>query len=243
MAMKPAHALFLFSAVMGAAQAQMIGRDPDFQAGKIIQTVAPEFPFTLYQVYNHGGTAQLVINIDAEGKLKDWLIVGYTAPKFADLALTAVKQWRFEPARWRGDAVPSCTTLTFTFAVKGVVISVVGNENLPSYFSTLFDPGNSRRLYSLRELDHIPIPIHADAPLYPKSLADQGVAGEVVVGFYIDEQGAVRLPFVISWRQNSVANLAIDAVQRWKFEPPTHAGRPVMAYVQQVFEFGPSAGH
>ena len=50
------------------------------------------------------------------------------------------------------------------------------------------------------------------------------------------------MPFLVTWPENNLANYAIDAVQHWKFEPPTHGGRPVMAYVRQVFRFGLKAG-
>lgn len=236
--MKLAHALFLSLAAAGPALAQAPAREPEMQSARIIQTVTPDFPAQLYAVYSHGGAAGLVIALDADGKLKDWLVISYSAPKFADLALAAVKQWKFEPARWRGEPVPVCITLNFTFKVKGVVVSSIGSDSVERFRLAMFTEMGSHRLYTLRELDRIPVPVRADSPFYPKALADQGVTGEVVVGFYIDEQGAVRMPFVISWPHNNLADYAIEAVQRWKFEPPTHDGRPVMAYVHQIFRFG-----
>ena len=38
-----------------------------------------------------------------------------------------------------------------------------------------------------------------------------------------------------------VANLAVDAVRQWTFEPPTRNGRPVLVHVRQVFRFNPAA--
>jgi len=236
--MRPLLALFLLFWAAGAALAAAPGRNPDLQSAKIIQTVAPVFPESLYRVYAHGGEARMVINVDERGKLKDSLIVGYTDPKFAELALDAVKQWKFEAARFKGDPVPVCIELAFSFQVSGIVISMSPSEADERFFWSMFNESGAYRLYSLGELDHAPVPVRADSPPYPKSLADEGVKGEVTVGFYIDERGNVRMPRVVAWRENRLANLAVEGVQHWKFQPPLHNGRPVPAYVQQVFRFG-----
>ena len=188
--MKAACAFLLSLALLGLALGQPADREPEMQSAQIIETVTPDFPEWLYRDYVQGGTVTLVINVDEQGKLKDSLVIGCTAREFADLTLAALKEWKFEPARWRGDAVPACLTLTVRFQVKGVVISSIGSDSVDRFRQAMFSEMGARRLYTLRELDRIPVPIRADSPHYPKALADRGVTGEVVVGFYIDEQGA-----------------------------------------------------
>jgi TonB family protein len=63
----------------------------------------------------------------------------------------------------------------------------------------------------------------------------------VVVDFYIDETGAVRMPYVTGRPHTLLANLAVDAVRQWKFEPPTRNGTPVLVHARQVFHFNPMA--
>jgi TonB family protein len=236
--MKAACAFLLALALLRPARAQFPAANDAVQSAKIVQTVTPDFPPSLYAAYSHGGNVRLVINVDAGGHLTDSLVIGSSAPRFAELAVAAVKQWKFEPARWRGEPVPVCITLDFTFQIKGVVVSTIGSDAAGRFMSAMFAEMGSSRLYALRELDHIPIRIRADAPPYPQWLADQGVSGEVDVGFYIDETGTVRLPFVLEWPENNLANFAVEAVRRWKFEPPLHNGHPVTVFVRQEFRFG-----
>jgi TonB family protein len=239
--MKGACVLGLLAAVLGPAAVRPAAAQPAaFQSVRILQTVDPDFPVSLYRIYNHGGTARLALNVDDQGRLKDWLVIGYSAPAFADLALAAVRQWRFEPARWRGEPVPACLTLAFTFTVQKVVISITGNEGMASFLSTALDQMTGRRLYTLDELDRLPAAVRQDAPHYAKALADRGAAGDVEIGFYIDEAGAVRMPFLVSWPEANLANLAMDAVQHWRFEPPRRGGRPVIAYAEEIVRFNPA---
>jgi len=51
------------------------------------------------------GSTRVVISIGADGKLRECLVLGYTQPEFADVAVAALKQWTFIPARWQGEPV------------------------------------------------------------------------------------------------------------------------------------------
>jgi TonB family protein len=238
--MKSLFAFLSFALVCTGALAQGVRNRPDFQGTKIVRAVMPDFPEPLYRLYRNGGEVRIDIAVDMEGKLTEWLAVAYTDRRFADLAIEALKKWEFEPARWEGQPVPVCIPLTFSFEVKGVVLSSTGEEMAEAWLMTHFGGTNAYRPCTLRELDRIPIPVHADAPHYPESLANRGVQGEVTVEFYIDETGAVRMPFVIDLPQADLANLAVLAVRDWKFEPPTCRGRPVLARVRQLFRFTPT---
>ena len=66
----------------------------------------------------------------------------------------------------------------------------------------------------------------------------KGVSGRVKVHFYIDEQGAVRMPAVPADAQPYLATVAIKALREWKFQPPTSRGRPVLVAAAQEFAFG-----
>ena len=83
----------------------------------------PIFPYRLQQLAVGTGEARVAINTDAKGKLVEWLVVAYTQPEFADSAVVAIKQWRYEPARWRGEPVGTTIELIFSYEAKGVVVS------------------------------------------------------------------------------------------------------------------------
>lgn len=236
--MKAPLALLLVACSAGFA-AQPDARPPDLQSVRIFQTVDPVFPESLVPLYRHGGEVGLLIGIGANGELTEWLPLRYTHRLFAESAIEAMKQWRFEPARLRGEAVPVSLELKFIFEVKGVVVSVSPADTVMAHFHDLAG-GRGYAPCTLRELDRIPVPLKTVAPVYPEELAERGITGEVTVHFYIDEQGTVRMPYVSGRPHQILANLAVDSVRQWRFEPPTRRGQPVLVQVRQVFKFSPS---
>lgn len=216
-------------------------RPTEFQSAKVIQTVEPIFPESLVAVSRNGGRARIVLSVTAEGRLNDWLIVSYTRREFAEAAVYALKKWQFEPARLRGEAVPVSIELTFNFEIKGVVVSLTPTDVVDAMMNSMLNGADAYGPCSLRELDRIPIPINAVRPFYPDALADRGVSGDVTVSFYIDEKGAVRMPYIRGQPNFALAELAVEAVRQWKFEPPTHHGQPVLVHAQQLFRFSRAA--
>jgi TonB family protein len=224
----------------GATFAQIMQPQPEWQSLKILQTVDPIFPYRLQEVGVTNGEARVAINTDATGKLLEWLVVGYTRPEFADTAVEAIKQWKFEPARLRGEPAGTTVELLFFYEAKGVVVSTVNPvDSVDALISRIIGEHYVYQPCSLRELDRIPTPVVTVKPQYSSELADKGVKGKVTVDFYIDETGAVRLPAVSVKDDVQLTALALTALRQWKFEPPTRNGRPVLVKASQVFNFGP----
>lgn len=212
---------------------------PVWQSLKIIQTVEPVFPYLLTQQAVTSGEAHVAINTDADGKLKEWLVVGYSRPEFADAVIAAIKEWKFEPARLHGTPVGTTIEIFFYFEARGVVVSTTAIDQLEGFLNF----ASSRFAYrpcTLRELDRIPTPLVTVKPLYSEAQVNKGVRGAVNVDFYITEEGAVRMPSVSPYDNSELTALAIDALRQWKFEPPTRNGKPVLVKASQVFNFGPA---
>lgn len=228
--------LALFAATAACVLAQPAGPLPALQPVKILQTVDPIFPDALLGTHRHGGEVTVLAGIREDGQLADWLPTRYTDPLFAQAAVTALQQWKFEPARDRGEPVPVTVELRFLFEVKGVVVSISAAELLEATFNEITG-GRAYAPCTLRELDRIPVPLHTVSPAYPAQLASRGAVGEVAVYFYIDERGAVRLPYVRNHDHPLLARLAVEAVRQWRFEPPTRHGRPALVQVRQLFRF------
>ena len=90
----------------------------------------------------------------------------------------------------------------------------------------------------LEKLDRAPAPVAGAAPAYPREWADRGIKGRVVMQYYIDETGRVRMPTVVSADSPQLGWAAVAAVQGWRFQPPTRKGVPVLAKADQTFRFG-----
>ncbi len=200
---------------------------------RIIQTTDPTFPWMLSQQGVTEGWARIAITVDSEGKLIDILPVAYTRKQFAEVAMDALRSWRYEPTVLRGEPVGTQTEIAFNFQAVGVVVSFDAER----YLSRMVQERPVYRPRSLPELDRVPVPIEAAAPAYSDVLADKGVVGQAVVEFYIDEAGSVRLPAVVAADFPELGILAVAAVETWKFEPPTSRNEPVLARARQTFQF------
>jgi TonB family protein len=242
----PMKRLSLFAALSGlalfiaAAPAQT--PRPRFEPLRIIdQSNLPLFPHDLIQIGVREGEARVAFSVDAAGKIEDVLPVAYTSPEFAEATVSAVRRWKFAPARFQGEPVSSSTEIRVTFEIQGTtVVSLTPSDSIASWLHSVSKFDRSYRPRLLSELDRIPTPLAAPAPSYPNQLAQQGRSGSVTVMFYIDEKGNVRLPSVRSEDDSELGALAITAVQQWKFEPPTCRRQTVLVRATQVFNFRPA---
>lgn len=192
-------------------------------------------PMMLYNAIYYG-EARVVISVDENGKLTDCLVTGYTNEAFAEAAVGALKRWNYESARANGRARASRADVLFIFRDRGVIV-----QNLPGALEQhrIFGALQDRYTFKpckLGELDRIPNPIHVVPPV----AARYSGSHSVMVEFYIDDEGKVRMPAVARESADDVyAAAAVSAVEQWRFEPPLRKGRPVLVYAQQEFNFLP----
>jgi len=228
----------LFSLIVLVASVAGAVEKPAVQSGnrfKIIQTTPPIYPIRMLNNGISSGAARVVLHIDTEGKLADSLVVAYTRRAFADEIMRVIKKWRFEPAYDNGEAIETVLELTFNFEVNGVLL--VQRFGIDTSITEL-DHGYEYQACSLKKLDRIPTPVSIVSPTYPKEWVDQGIVGKVIVDFYIDETGKVRFPAAPVGSNPRLAGVAVAAVSKWQFAPPTRKGQPVLVHAQQIFTFG-----
>ena len=224
---------FLSSPRLPAAEAPN-----SLQSLRLIESDLPPFPHDLVQIGVREGEVRLAFSVDANGRVEDCLAVYYTHPDFARVCLNALRRWKFEPARFRGQPIAAASEVTVTFEVEGtVVVSLTPSETIAARIHSLVSDHDVYRPCTLKELDRIPTPLAAPAPSFPAQLLGTAGVRHVTVAFYIDEEGKVRLPSVSETADADLAAYAIDAMRNWKFEPPTRRGRPVLVRATQQFNF------
>jgi TonB family protein len=185
----------------------------------------------------------LLIAVDSKGKLTDLLPVFYTDPLFAETALYAVHKWTFEPARLGGRPVNATKEITFNFERRGpVVVSQNVGQFADLQFRRAFPDSTTYRAYTLSQLDGKLSPVRQANPHYTQALVARGARGTVTLAYYVDEKGRVRMPVTVNDPDPELADLAVDAVRQWQFEPPIRNGRPVLVRVCQSIRFGSPVG-
>lgn len=225
----------LIALAMPLTASVLCGALGDRQSVHIYQRSEPIFPRAALEAGLNEGEVRVALSIDPRGQLEEWLVVGYTHPSFGDAAVSALKQWTFDPMRLNGEAMGAQIDINFYFRATGVVVSVNVNSEVERLFAKM--GLNASWPCTMKELDSIPTPINAVAPPYPEDLRKHGISGEVVVEFYIDKDGNVRMPAVTSADHLELGILAAGTVRDWKFEPPTCGGRRVLVKARQVFNF------
>jgi TonB family protein len=206
---------------------------------KIIEKYNPAFPPRLLQEGIVRGEAQIIFLVDSTGKLGDYLVTAYTHKDFADVALAAIKTWKFAPSQIKGKPIGTVVDMRFIFEMNGVVTIdrkpgvILASEQWETEGRFAFQPCPAKQLDRPLQM------VHVVKPVYPKELGDQGVVGKVLVEFYIDETGKTRMPTASRTSNETLAMIAIAAVDQWQFEPPTRQGKPVIVCANQEFSFVP----
>jgi TonB family protein len=205
---------------------------------RIEQTVEPRFPHALSLSTITEGEARVVVNIDADGKLVDCLVTGYTDKSFADEAVNVLKQWRYVAPTENGQPFGIRTELRFEFEAKGRVVSLTAIETPEILLKQMgIGPRFIAAVYGLQDLDKPVAPINPTSPLYPAQPDAETQRHSVVVDFFVDESGQPRMPVVVNSSHDHFSHAAVDALNSWRFTAPTRGGRPVSVRVRQEFIF------
>ena len=110
--MKTGIGLMIFLLLFGITlSAKEPGHATDFQPPQIISTVEPSYPPNVIA----GGTVVLKVTVSSNGKIGDVNVL-QEAKGFTQLAIEAVKKWRFEPAKLNGKPVAASIPVAFSFS-------------------------------------------------------------------------------------------------------------------------------
>ena len=203
---------------------------------RVVQTVEARFPDALAQRGIYEGAAKVVLLVDSEGRLADWLLTSYSHPLIAREATEALRQWRFEPARRGGEPVDVRTEMRFAFSATGMILSLSPVDFAEKFERTGPDQA-VERLCRPSELDQPITPERTVAPLWPSDWKTPLSEGRVTLDFYIDDEGRPRMPAVVQTDDDVLNFPAVEALSHWRFVPPTRRGEPVMVRATQVFRF------
>lgn len=223
-------AALVFSPLALCAKSDVWSEFPTLQA---IHAPLPEMPATLRFDGVVGGSVRVFLEISPEGEVRDYLITAYTHARLAQATREAVETWQFAPSEEGGTPIAHLVDLSIHFTTDGIVIvNNRSDQNELDADTLVFAPCPPERL------DRKPMAESAPAPQYPEAWRDDGITGSVVVSYYIDGEGNVRVPRVLSADHPLLGALARQTVKAWRFAPPTSRGNPVLLRVQQRFDFG-----
>ncbi len=245
----PAHFLTLASAAIVLA-ALPPGRAnppgfPPFASGEYAAAglaphepdVTVEYPGTAAMNGIPSGTATVTVLVDAAGKPQDFLVVGYSHPAFGTALREQLRTCHFQPARFRGTAVPGRYDYTYYFETSAAVLYASGAAAVgahPTDPVVIYKSVPETKIDGSLEFLTVAFP-----PLPEGFKAPDDKPVKVYVTFFIDETGHVRIPKVESASSPLLIPGAIAAIQQWTFKPPLVKGKPALVYTGRPVKFMP----
>jgi TonB family protein len=103
---------------------------------------------------------------------------------------------------------------------------------------TITDPDTGETVPRASEAQNLtPISIRRITPVYPPELNEYAISGSVVLRVIIDEKGKTKVVDIVTPMGFGLDQAAINAVNRWEYEPAKRNGMPVKVYVRVQFNF------
>ena len=195
------------------------------------------------------GSAAVGVMVDDEGNATDFVAIRYTHPSFAEEMIDVIRKEQFTPKKIKGVAVPGRFYVVRKFALsdrsisdetKPVTVAMNPMEQMGERANRVTNSKEGApfiyKAHSESEIDgHILKVVAVAAPLIPPGC--EPTAGQVlkiVVSFYVDGGGDVRLPDVESSAAPALVANTIKTVAGWKFERPTIKGKPALVFTTRT---------
>jgi len=243
--MKKSIGLFIAFALFTAlpaklAFAQNLRIDERGTSMEIYAQPAPMYPQVLLHEGVFDGSVRVCIEVDEYGELRDYLITDTTNKQFSKSVKAVIEDWNFSVPIMNGDPSSVVFRLKIDFSADGSVVNLTipGAANLRLGFAQKFFEENYVAIAS--DLDAEPRPTSIVKPSIPTSALEDYANTFCIFEFFVDQQGNVRMP-TLSEKSEDIDDrmllAAQDALEQWKFVPPTVNGRPTNTKLAQRFQF------
>ena len=207
---------------------------------QIVRTVELVFPERLIRESIDRGEANVMVMINNEGQLLDWLVIGYSHPLFVTEVLDVIQKWKFIPAHIQGKAVTTRVELKFFFKDSSIVrILPIDTGLIARMKRHEIEAGYWSFICRQEELDG-PLDAKVEiSPMPPDQLGATASEGKVIVDYLIDPEGKVRMPLIISADDEAFANSVLMAINECRYVVPRREGVPVITRARKQFIFSP----
>lgn len=207
-------------------------------AGRIelVSAPLPAYPAELKNEPVYQGSATVGCVVAPDGTVTDAWALRASHRAFAKAAEESVRNWRYAPAAH--PKAPTDTSFSrvdviqIHFAVTGSIVSQTQwdaaksifpkqDHGLPPVFETL--PAGMPKPARLTGANPKPLPNHP--------------GGKVMVEFFVDAEGQVRLPVPLGTPPPELAQAAVSAVRNWRFAAPRVDDKPASIRLRWSFSF------
>ena len=230
--------------LISVTPADVLNRASEIKNGiAVIITEEPRYPESIRQEGVYRGHASFAIWVDEEHRLVDYLLIKTTEMAFAQAVERVLPEWKFRAVFHDGEFVPAIQIVRVDFESSGNMTYLDTLDSIPMLQRKEIEADAVKfRPYRPSELDEPLSPIERAPPKLPSEALPDGEQVHAVFKFYIDQTGRVRMP-VVRMIDGEIAEYVLvsmeQALLRWRFEPPTVNGEPVLVVAAQTVTFRP----
>jgi TonB family protein len=192
------------------------------------------YPYDL-AIQGAEGEVEMQFNVDPDGMARDIVVVSASEPAFGFAAKAMLEAWQFEPTAENGQparAMQQVLKVRFDSVSKDTALDASAQWLLGELKQERPD------IAKAGALDAVPWAVKMAKPVYPRDLLKgNGVSGEATIDFFVDRNGKVQLPRIVSSTQWEFGWAAATAILRFQFTPPTRGGQPVATRMRMPFVF------
>lgn len=190
--------------------------------------VSPIYPLAM-RASGMRGEVLVEFLVDIEGRVRNPVVVRSLNPSFDDPAITAVRQWQFEPGRIGRRPVTTRMQVPIIFQLS----------------DTRGGGADGMMTAKKADLSKVPEALRYDTPprltgsarpVFPYALLHTRQNGRAVIRFFVDERGRV-IHAVVGEATHPEFGLALRAaVEQFTYEPALKGGQPnkaIMGFIQE----------
>ena len=126
-------------------------------------------------------------------------------------------------------SVPSVSASDFTLPATDFILQNHSGDFAIALFDSALGQSFDIEVFDLNMLDSIPKRLDKTKIHYPRQMFKHNVEGEVKLLVVIDESGALSVEKVLSSTNDFFKDCALAAAEKFVYETPTRAGKPVKA--------------
>ena len=217
-----------------------------YEPVKLKHVVEAVIPAELRPLLIEKPQVEFRVVVDANGQATDWLAVKATHYGLLEKAEAKLEEAEYEPAKRDGKPVSGKITVIVTFFDpeqriwrEGGITAPMGGNVSDAVDRKLYGLNPARYQYKesrVSELDAPPEILETQLYLVHPPEAEPP-KGDVVVDYYVDHTGQVRLPAIVESDDESLSLSALMTLRETRFQPPRKDGQPTYIRIRQPFHF------
>ncbi len=194
-----------------------------------VRKVSPIYPLHLI-TEGKTGFAIVEFTIDNTGHVMMPRVVEATEPEFGEALMADIEANEFLPPRFNGKAKSILTKQRYEFRGEAGL-----SDQEKMILAELKKPESW--IFEADKLDAPLVAKFQPSPAYPFVADIEGISGEAVVEFFVDQTGRARFPKVVSASLKDFGWAAATAIARWKFQPPLKDGQKALVRTKVTVKF------